>query len=139
MGGVSVPAAPSAPAAWRHAGLVTALIALIVVIAPTGTWRPAAEIPIYLCGLAAAHSALRRHHTTSSLTWRGIGATLLLTALRAPMELAGRTITVTASIGGALAAPGDTAERLLHSADTAMYSAKRTGRDSRALLDVLPG
>jgi diguanylate cyclase (GGDEF)-like protein len=62
----------------------------------------------------------------------------LLTALRAPMELAGTTVTVTASIGGALGAPGDTAERLLHSADTAMYSAKRSGKDSRALLDTLP-
>jgi diguanylate cyclase (GGDEF)-like protein/PAS domain S-box-containing protein len=58
----------------------------------------------------------------------------LLTALRAPMELAGSTLTVTASIGGALGAPGDTAERLLHAADTAMYSAKRAGKDSRALL-----
>jgi diguanylate cyclase (GGDEF)-like protein/PAS domain S-box-containing protein len=62
----------------------------------------------------------------------------LLTALRVPMELAGTTVTVTASIGGALGAPGDTAERLLHSADTAMYSAKRSGKDSRALLEALP-
>jgi diguanylate cyclase (GGDEF)-like protein len=62
----------------------------------------------------------------------------LLTSLRAPMELAGSSVTVTASIGGALGAPGDTAERLLHSADTAMYSAKRSGKDSRSLLDALP-
>jgi diguanylate cyclase (GGDEF)-like protein/PAS domain S-box-containing protein len=60
----------------------------------------------------------------------------LLTAVRAPIELAGTTVTVTASIGGALGAPRDTAERLLHSADTAMYSAKRSGKDSRALLDI---
>jgi diguanylate cyclase (GGDEF)-like protein/PAS domain S-box-containing protein len=58
----------------------------------------------------------------------------MLTALRAPMEVAGTDITVTASIGGALGAHGDTAERLLHRADTAMYSAKRSGKDSRALL-----
>ncbi|CCG01116.1 diguanylate cyclase domain-containing protein [Blastococcus saxobsidens] len=57
----------------------------------------------------------------------------LLAALREPVELAGRTVTVTASIGGALAEPGCTAERLLHDADTAMYAAKRAGKDSRAL------
>jgi diguanylate cyclase (GGDEF)-like protein len=63
----------------------------------------------------------------------------LLSSLRAPMELAGSSVTVTASIGGALGAPGDTAERLLHNADTAMYSAKRSGKDSRSLVDALPG
>jgi diguanylate cyclase (GGDEF)-like protein/PAS domain S-box-containing protein len=58
----------------------------------------------------------------------------LLTALRAPMSLAGATVSITASIGGALGAPGDTAERLLHRADTAMYAAKRSGKDSRSLV-----
>ncbi|RBY92573.1 sensor domain-containing diguanylate cyclase [Blastococcus sp. TF02A-30] len=58
----------------------------------------------------------------------------LLTSLRAPMELSGTTVSVTASIGGALGAPGDTADRLLHRADTAMYAAKRGGKDSRALV-----
>jgi diguanylate cyclase (GGDEF)-like protein/PAS domain S-box-containing protein len=58
----------------------------------------------------------------------------LLVSLRSPIELAGTTVTITASIGGALSGPGDTAERLLHSADTAMYSAKRTGKNARALL-----
>jgi PAS domain S-box-containing protein len=62
----------------------------------------------------------------------------LLTALRAPMELSGTTVSVTASIGGALGAPGDTAERLLHRADTAMYHAKHGGKDGRSLLDALP-
>jgi diguanylate cyclase (GGDEF)-like protein/PAS domain S-box-containing protein len=60
----------------------------------------------------------------------------LLVSLREPMELDGTTVSVTASIGGALGVPGDTAERLLHSADTAMYSAKRTGKDSRSLIDA---
>ncbi|WP_104524304.1 sensor domain-containing diguanylate cyclase [Blastococcus atacamensis] len=60
----------------------------------------------------------------------------LLTAMRAPLEIAGRAVTVTASIGGALAEPGCSAERLLHRADTAMYTAKRAGKDSRALLDA---
>ncbi|MGY2067089.1 diguanylate cyclase domain-containing protein [Blastococcus sp. SYSU DS0619] len=58
----------------------------------------------------------------------------LLAALRAPVELAGRAVTVTASIGGALADVGCTAEQLLHRADTAMYAAKRAGKDSRILL-----
>ncbi|MFD2090846.1 diguanylate cyclase domain-containing protein [Blastococcus deserti] len=62
----------------------------------------------------------------------------LLAAVRAPMELTGTTVSVTASIGGSLGAPGDTAERLLHSADTAMYGAKRGGKDARTLLDGLP-
>jgi diguanylate cyclase (GGDEF)-like protein/PAS domain S-box-containing protein len=58
----------------------------------------------------------------------------LLISLRAPVELGGRPVTVTASIGGALASPGCTAEQLLHRADTAMYTAKRAGKDSCALL-----
>ncbi|WP_116452171.1 sensor domain-containing diguanylate cyclase [Blastococcus litoris] len=61
----------------------------------------------------------------------------LLASLRAPMAIAGTTVSVTASIGGALGARGDTAERLLHAADTAMYRAKRSGKDSRSLLDAL--
>ncbi|MGY1724003.1 diguanylate cyclase domain-containing protein [Blastococcus sp. SYSU DS0533] len=66
----------------------------------------------------------------------------LLTALRAPVRVGIRTIAVTASIGGALGAAGCTAEELLHQADTAMYAAKRTGKDSCSLLgaaeDALP-
>ncbi|TYP86550.1 diguanylate cyclase domain-containing protein [Blastococcus xanthinilyticus] len=58
----------------------------------------------------------------------------LLAAFRVPVELAGRPVTVTASIGGALAEPGCTAGQLLHRADTAMYAAKRAGKDSCALL-----
>nr|WP_239520389.1 diguanylate cyclase [Blastococcus saxobsidens] len=63
----------------------------------------------------------------------------LLAAVRLPVEIAGRSVSVTASIGGALAGPGATAEQLLHRADTAMYSAKRGGKDSRALLDTASG
>jgi diguanylate cyclase (GGDEF)-like protein/PAS domain S-box-containing protein len=60
----------------------------------------------------------------------------LLVSLRCPMDIAGSTLAVTASIGGALGFPGTTAEWLLHSADTAMYSAKRSGKNSRRLLDA---
>jgi diguanylate cyclase (GGDEF)-like protein/PAS domain S-box-containing protein len=58
----------------------------------------------------------------------------LLASLRAPMVLSGTTVSVTASVGGALGGPEDTAERLLHRADTAMYEAKRAGKDSSSLL-----
>ena len=42
----------------------------------------------------------------------------------------GTPVTVTASIGGTLAVAGDTPESLLHRADTAMYAAKRDGKDA---------
>ncbi|MCW2682585.1 MAG: putative Diguanylate kinase [Blastococcus sp.] len=58
----------------------------------------------------------------------------LLASLSSPIEIAGAKVVVTASIGGALGCPGDTAERLLHSADTAMYSVKRSGKNSHELL-----
>ncbi|TFV56653.1 sensor domain-containing diguanylate cyclase [Geodermatophilus sp. DF01-2] len=53
----------------------------------------------------------------------------LVDALREPVRLGGRTAAVTASVGGTLAIPGDTPETLLHRADTAMYAAKRDGKD----------
>lgn len=62
----------------------------------------------------------------------------LLAAVRLPVQIAGRTVTVTASIGGALGGSGCTAEELLHRADTAMYSAKHGGKDSRALSATTP-
>jgi diguanylate cyclase (GGDEF)-like protein/PAS domain S-box-containing protein len=54
----------------------------------------------------------------------------LLQQLRQPVGLAGHAVTVTASIGGTLAVAGDTPESLLHRADTAMYAAKRDGKDA---------
>ncbi len=58
--------------------------------------------------------------------------------LRDPVQVAGGTAAVTASVGGATALPGDTAEELLHRADTAMYDAKRSGKDGRALASPGP-
>ena len=51
-------------------------------------------------------------------------------AIKAPIEVASRELTVSASIGvGLYPQDGDTAEQLLRSADLAMYRAKELGRD----------
>ena len=57
--------------------------------------------------------------------------------LRSPFSLGGRTLRVGASIGLALADPGDrSAEDLLRKADTAMYDAKHAGKSR---LKIFPG
>ena len=60
--------------------------------------------------------------------------------LRAPFQVAGELITLTSSVGIALAAPGEiSATELVHRADVAMYEAKNHGpggyrlHDSRVL------
>jgi diguanylate cyclase (GGDEF)-like protein/PAS domain S-box-containing protein len=54
----------------------------------------------------------------------------LVESLRQPIALAGRVIEVTASIGVAMCAPGESDEvALLRRADEALYEAKRRGRD----------
>ncbi|GHE09864.1 hypothetical protein GCM10011381_16680 [Klenkia taihuensis] len=55
----------------------------------------------------------------------------LQTAMRVPVQLTGRPVTVTASIGVATTATAvrRDAEELLRNADVAMYQAKATGRD----------
>jgi diguanylate cyclase (GGDEF)-like protein/PAS domain S-box-containing protein len=59
----------------------------------------------------------------------------LAATLREPIAADGRTLTVSASIGVALAEPGGDVETLLRDADTAMYQAKAAGRDTQSLLD----
>lgn len=55
----------------------------------------------------------------------------LLQRLREPVGLAGHAVTVTVTVTvGTLAVAGDTPESLLHRADTAMYAAKRDGKDA---------
>jgi diguanylate cyclase len=54
----------------------------------------------------------------------------LLEALMAPFVLRGKELSVGASIGIALSAPGDTVDELLRNADVAMYSAKNDGKGS---------
>ena len=53
----------------------------------------------------------------------------IIDALRQPIEVGTETVTVTASIGLAVASTAVTAVELLRSADTAMYRAKSLGRD----------
>jgi diguanylate cyclase (GGDEF)-like protein len=52
----------------------------------------------------------------------------LLEALTAPFVLRGKELTVGASVGIAVSAPGDTVDDLLRNADVAMYTAKQRGR-----------
>lgn len=55
--------------------------------------------------------------------------------LRAPFDLGGREVTVSASIGIAQARPGDDASAMLRNADAAMYRAKQRGRARAVLFD----
>jgi diguanylate cyclase (GGDEF)-like protein/PAS domain S-box-containing protein len=59
----------------------------------------------------------------------------LAATLREPISVDGRALTVSASIGVAMAEPGGDVETLLRDADAAMYQAKAAGRDTQALLD----
>ncbi|MEB0200814.1 EAL domain-containing protein [Cryobacterium sp. 5I3] len=57
-------------------------------------------------------------------------------SLNRPFHVSGHDLRITASIGVAVHnGPGDGGERLLAAADTAMYDAKRTGRNQVALAD----
>jgi len=56
-------------------------------------------------------------------------AARIVSALRTPIELAGRTVGVTASVGIAIATPGVAPVELIRGADVAMYRAKAAGRD----------
>jgi predicted signal transduction protein with EAL and GGDEF domain len=49
-------------------------------------------------------------------------------ALRAPYRLGDRELILTASVGVVVAEPGDDVERVLATADLAMYQAKSTGK-----------
>lgn len=74
------------------------------------------EFGVVFPGIGDAHAAVRR-------------AEQLLERLREPIEIQGLSATVTPSIGIVLAAAGDASEDLLRRADTAMYAAKRDGRN----------
>lgn len=59
----------------------------------------------------------------------------VLNALREPFLLPSGTFTISASIGLATAEPQSTGEQLLATADAAMYTAKRAGRDRVTITD----
>ncbi len=52
-----------------------------------------------------------------------------------PVEFSGRTLTIGASVGIALAGPGESTETLLRNADLAMYEAKLQGRSRRVFYE----
>ncbi|WP_337063375.1 putative bifunctional diguanylate cyclase/phosphodiesterase [Kineococcus sp. G2] len=56
-----------------------------------------------------------------------------LRVLGEPVDVGGRALNVTASIGVVEAAPGDDLERVLADADIAMYAAKRSGKSTTQL------
>ena len=59
----------------------------------------------------------------------------MLNSLREPVRLAGYDLTVLASVGVAVAAPGMTTSSLLRDADIAMYEAKRAGKGQIKIFD----
>jgi len=60
----------------------------------------------------------------------------VLRVLEPPLNVAGRELRVSASIGIAIADPGcESADRILHDADVALYRAKSTGRNRFVLYD----
>ncbi len=64
-----------------------------------------------------------------------VAAHRIMDALQAPITIAGAAHEVTASAGFVLATDDSTAEDLLRDADTAMYQAKRSGREQVSGLD----
>ncbi|HLI01000.1 MAG TPA: EAL domain-containing protein [Acidimicrobiales bacterium] len=59
----------------------------------------------------------------------------LAAGLDLPLKVEGRSLTVTASIGVAVADECSTVESMLRDADAAMYQAKAAGRDTQVLFD----
>lgn len=74
---------------------------------------------------------LRRHEDIATI------AETLLTAIREPLELHGRTLNPSMSIGIAIRNTGSiTAEELYRNADSALYHAKESGRNTWGLFDA---
>jgi diguanylate cyclase (GGDEF)-like protein len=57
----------------------------------------------------------------------------IVAAMRHPIHIGRRAVTVTASVGIALNRPGDTADDMLRAADLAMYRAKTSGKSRHVL------
>jgi len=60
----------------------------------------------------------------------------VVAALREPLHVRGRVVTVTCSVGTALPSAGDDAQALLRRADAALYEAKRRGRDGYVVAEA---
>jgi diguanylate cyclase (GGDEF)-like protein len=75
---------------------------------------------------------LTPHAQMPPTSWWVPKVTGLLDTLEEPMMIAGRSLSVTASIGVAVADPAAEIGDLMHSADMAMYEAKIHGRGFRA-------
>jgi diguanylate cyclase (GGDEF)-like protein len=60
---------------------------------------------------------------------------LIKVALRRPMMLEGRLVSISASVGVAFAEPGDEVDTLLRNADVAMYEAKEAGKARHAVFE----
>lgn len=65
-------------------------------------------------------------------------AAVVSAALDRPVRFSGNECAVTASVGSAVALPGDGVDDLLHAADTAMYGRKATRGDRRAPTGLPP-
>lgn len=61
----------------------------------------------------------------------------ILNVIRIPTLISGRSITLTGSIGIALSEQSSTAEELLRQADSAMYNAKSSGRNTYSVADEI--
>ena len=70
-----------------------------------------------------------------SLEYASDVAARVLELLQLPIDMAGVTLAVPASVGVTLAAPGSSVESLLRDADIAMYSAKSQGKGQVAMFD----
>ncbi len=64
-------------------------------------------------------------------------ANRMLDIVRAPVNLDGRTVISSISVGIALAEAGASPDDVLHNADVAMYQAKRRGADSYEIFDAV--
>jgi diguanylate cyclase (GGDEF)-like protein len=62
-----------------------------------------------------------------------VAAARMVAALRAPIRIGDREVTVTASIGIALSRSRESTDAILHAADVAMYEAKTTGKSRHVL------
>jgi diguanylate cyclase (GGDEF)-like protein/PAS domain S-box-containing protein len=84
------------------------------------------EFAIICPGIGADHGPAEGPTGLSNLT---VVAERILSALRVPIELSAGTFTIGVSIGMSIATAQTSPEQALHAADSAMYEAKRAGKN----------